>query len=219
MPICCLSSQVLRRLILKNNPNTFLLQNEKGAFSPSLVKDAFMTAFKKRPGPTRKFILLLVAMILLDRIVDVGVDANEYNYTRTKFEWEMNEYSRYTSIVISAVIIGQGLFIPLVDYIKPNEVLLMTILLATIVSRYVIQAFAVSGWMFYVGAFVFVFGSYSMSIEKSLLTQCVSDNELGKIFAFNAALENFGPLGASQVYASVWKVRLFLSIYKREIRL
>ena len=207
MPILCFSSQVLKLLILNNNTNTFLLQNKKGAFSPSLVKDSFMTAFKKRPGPTRKFILLLIAMILLDRIVDVGVDANEYNYTRTKFEWEMNEYSQYTSIVISAVIIGQGLFIPLVDYIKPNEVFLMTILLGTIVSRYVIQAFAVSGWMFYVGAFVFVFGSYSMSIEKSLLTQCVSDNELGKIFAFNAALENFGPLGASQVYASVWKVR------------
>ena len=47
-----------------------------------------------------------------------------------------------------------------------------------------------------------------MSIEKSLLTQCVSDNELGKVFAFNAALENFGPLGASQIYASVWKVSI-----------
>ena len=53
-----------------------------------------------------------------------------------------------------------------------------------------------------------MFGSYSMSIEKSLLTQCVSDNELGKVFAFNAALENFGPLGASQIYASVWKVSI-----------
>ena len=60
--------------------------------------------------------------------------------------------------------------------------------------------------MFYVGAFVFIFGSYHMSIEKSLLTQCVSDNELGKIFAVNAALENFGPLGAAQIYATVWSV-------------
>ena len=189
------------------NINTFLLQNDKGAFSPSHVKDAFMTTFKKRPGPTRQFILLLISMILFDRIVDVGVDANEYNYTRTKFEWEMNEYSQYSSIVISAIIIGQGLFIPLVAYFKPNEVLVMTILLGTVLSRYVIQAFAVSGMMFYIGAFVFILGSYHMSIEKSLLTQCVSDHELGKIFALNAALENFGPLGASQVYASVWKVR------------
>ena len=156
---------------------------------------------------SKLFMGTAVAMILLDRIVDVGVDANEYNYTRTKFEWEMNEYSQYSSIVISAIIIGQGLFIPLVAYFKPNEVLLMSILLATVLARYVIQAFAVSGMVFYIGAFVFILGSYHMSIEKSLLTQCVSDNELGKIFAFNAALENFGPLGASQVYASVWKVR------------
>ena len=53
---------------------------------------------------------------------------------------------------------------------------------------------------------MFIFGSYHMSIEKSLLTQCVSDNELGKIFAVNAALENFGPLGAAQIYATVWSV-------------
>ena len=96
----------------------------------------------------------------------------------------------------------------MVAYFKPNEVLLMAILLGTIVSRFIIQAFAESALMFYIGAFVFVFGSYSMSIEKSLLTQCVSENELGKIFAVNAALENFGPLGASQVYASVWSVSI-----------
>ena len=53
---------------------------------------------------------------------------------------------------------------------------------------------------------MFIFGSYHMSIEKSLLTQCVSDNELGKIFAVNAALENFGPLGAARIYATVWSV-------------
>ena len=96
----------------------------------------------------------------------------------------------------------------MVAYFKPNEVLLMAILLGTIVSRFLIQAFAESALMFYIGAFVFVLGSYSMSIEKSLLTQCVSENELGKIFAVNAALENFGPLGASQVYASVWSVSI-----------
>ena len=68
-----------------------------------------MTTFKKRPGPVRKFILLLITMILLDRINDVGIDNNEYNYTRTKFEWEMDQYSQYSSIVISAIIIGKYL--------------------------------------------------------------------------------------------------------------
>ena len=68
-----------------------------------------MTTFKKRPGPIRTFILLLITMILLDRINDVGIDNNEYNYTRTKFEWEMDQYSQYSSIVISAIIIGKYL--------------------------------------------------------------------------------------------------------------
>ena len=65
-----------------------------------------MTTLKKRPGPTQKFILLLITMILIDRIVDVGIDANEYNYTRTKFEWELDQFSQYTSIFISAIIVG-----------------------------------------------------------------------------------------------------------------
>ena len=77
-----------------------------GAFSPSLVKDSFMTTFRKRPGPIRTYILLLITIILLDRIVDVGIDNNEYNYTRTKFEWVMDDYSQFQSIVISAIIIG-----------------------------------------------------------------------------------------------------------------
>ena len=101
----------------------------------------------------------------------------------------------------------------MIAYLKPNEALVLTILLGTIVARFVIQAFAESGLMFYIGAFVFVFGSYSMSIEKSLLTQCVSENELGKIFAVNAALENFGPLGSSQIYASVWSVSTYFFIF------
>ena len=70
-----------------------------------------MTTLKKRPGPTQKFILLLITMILIDRIVDVGIDANEYNYTRTKFEWELDQFSQYTSIFISAIIVGMYLLI------------------------------------------------------------------------------------------------------------
>ena len=84
----------------------YIIKVQKGAFSPSLVKDSIMTTLKKRPGPTQKFILLLITMILIDRIVDVGIDANEYNYTRTKFEWELDQFSQYTSIFISAIIIG-----------------------------------------------------------------------------------------------------------------
>ena len=69
-----------------------------------------MTTFRKRPGPIRRYILFLITIILLDRIVDVGIDNNEYNYTRTKFEWVMDDYSQFQSIVISAIIIGILLF-------------------------------------------------------------------------------------------------------------
>ena len=69
-----------------------------------------MTTFRKRPGPIRRYILSLITIILLDRIVDVGIDNNEYNYTRTKFEWVMDDYSQFQSIVISAIIIGILLF-------------------------------------------------------------------------------------------------------------
>ena len=69
-----------------------------------------MTTFRKRPGPIRRYILFLITIILLDRIVDVGIDNNEYNYTRTKFEWVMDDYSQFQSIVISAIIIGIYLY-------------------------------------------------------------------------------------------------------------
>ena len=75
-----------------------------------------MTTFRKRPGTIRRYILFLITIILLDRIVDVGIDNNEYNYTRTKFEWVMDDYSQFQSIVISAIIIGTYFAIPGSDF-------------------------------------------------------------------------------------------------------
>ncbi len=51
-----------------------------------------------------------------------------------------------------------------------------------------------------------IVGSYAMSIMRSMMSTCVSPEELGKIYAVLSAFENLLPIGIVQAYASLWKV-------------
>jgi hypothetical protein len=51
-------------------------------------------------------------------------------------------------------------------------------------------------------------GSYSMSLIRAMLTCCVPLSEFGKIFSVLSALDNLLPIGLTQAYATVWKVRI-----------
>ena len=71
-------------------------------------------------------------------------------------------------------------------------------------------------WLTYVMNIVFhvsaavvdMVGSYTFSLVRAMLTCCVPLNEFGKIYSVIAALDNLLPIGLSQAYATVWKVRL-----------
>ena len=63
-------------------------------------------------------------------------------------------------------------------------------------------------WMYYLGAFIDVVGSYAFSITRSMISQCVEVNELGKVFAVLTAIENLVPIGLSQIYTTIFEVNI-----------
>ena len=71
------------------------------------VKDAIKTTLKKRPGPNRKYLwALMVVMIFI--VVPFFCEMNiSYLYVRTRYEWQVDEYSNYYSIVSTAGLVGQ----------------------------------------------------------------------------------------------------------------
>ena len=44
----------------------------------------------------------------------IGEGTVAYNYVRTRFEWEYEEYSEYSSITNAISIVGQAVLIPLI---------------------------------------------------------------------------------------------------------
>ena len=65
------------------------------------VKDAIKTTLKKRPGPNRKY---LWALMVVPFFGEMNIS---YLYVRTRYEWQVDEYSNYYSIVSTAGLVGQ----------------------------------------------------------------------------------------------------------------
>ena len=81
-------------------------QKGKSAFSLSHISDCVKTTFKKREGPNRKYILICMAMILMNVFVYIGEMVMDYNVVRTRYGWQVAEYSVYSSVISGASLLG-----------------------------------------------------------------------------------------------------------------
>ena len=71
---------------------------KRNAFSPLLVRDTLKATFKKREGPNRKYLLVLIAVTVFHYVPFYGEWVNYYNYVRTRYGWEVEEYSFYKTV-------------------------------------------------------------------------------------------------------------------------
>ena len=106
----------------------------------------------------------------------IGEGTVAYNYVRTRFEWEYEEYSEYSSITNAISIVGQAVLIPLIGkkctrslqyqipppinniffliaFMGVNESLVMCAIFFSISARHFIKAFAYEPWLYYVGMY------------------------------------------------------------------
>ena len=208
--VICLLLLVIRMETLKYKPKPKDIQENRvekkqlHPFSPMHIVDSIKTALKKRPYNKRFY--LWVNLIVMNGVVIPmwGESVVGYNYVMTRFHWGFDEYSDYTTFCQIIDIIGQFLMVSCLGYIRVRDSLLVPILLACVISRDLIKAFAQKVWMYYLGSVVYVACGYIFPCARSILSVCVEPEELGKVFALLAAVEALIPLGMTQVYASVW---------------
>jgi hypothetical protein len=62
--------------------------------------------FKKRPGKNRRYLFILMAIMVLQIIPFYGEFTIAFLYVRKRFQWEVEEYSQYSSIVSAIGIVG-----------------------------------------------------------------------------------------------------------------
>jgi hypothetical protein len=66
-----------------------------------------LTTFKKRDGPNRKYIFIFMIMTIFTFMPFYGEYSVAYNYVRTRYEWGVDEYSTYGSIVSASSLVGK----------------------------------------------------------------------------------------------------------------
>ena len=79
----------------------------KSAFSLSHISDCVNTTFKKREGPNRKYIMVMILIAMFTILPFSAERSIAFNYVRTRYEWELDEYSQYSSIVSATSIAGK----------------------------------------------------------------------------------------------------------------
>jgi hypothetical protein len=80
-----------------------------------------MVTFKKRPGPNRRYLFILMIMMVIQIIPFYGEATIAFLYVRTRFGWEVDEYSQYSSIVSSIGIVGEKSFLSPLDLIHTKH--------------------------------------------------------------------------------------------------
>ena len=79
-------------------------------FSPYHVWDALNVVGKKRPGPNRKFILLGIPLFVFHIMPHFGEKGLQYTYTQIRYDWKIEEYSRFSSITQAISLTGKYKF-------------------------------------------------------------------------------------------------------------
>ena len=180
-------------------------KSQRHPFSLYHITDALKVLVKKRSGPNRAYMLILMLIICLQVGPAYGEGVIVFLYIRKRFGWEVEEYSQYFSIVSVVGIVAQTIVIPLLAMLNAKDSIVAILLLTSGMVRNIIKGSASEGWMYYLAALVDMVGNYSAAVIRAMLTNCISVSEFGKIYSIIAALENLLPIGLSQVSASVWK--------------
>ena len=185
-------------------------RNQRKSFNPMVIIDTFKTVFKWRPGNARKYILLLMVIVIFSYMPFFGEFSVSYSYTYVRYDWEVNEVSDYSTITSIVHILAQVIFLPMMACLKLNETYVMPVLFCGFVIRHTVKAFASEPWMYYLGSFIDCLGFYAFNIRQSMVSCLVEPDELGKILAFTSAIDSILPIGVTYAYSEIFKVNIYL---------
>ena len=136
-------------------------QKKRKTFSLLHIWDSFKVVFRRRAGPNRKYIWLMILIHFSTFLPFFGEMTVAFSYVRIRYSWGVDEYSTYSSIVSSSSIVAQAIFMPLMSLLKVNEAWIMIYCFVSLIIRHVVKGFASEPWMYYLG-------KYNLALIKSV---------------------------------------------------
>ena len=180
--------------------------NEKAKFVKKIlvdsVKDMFKTVFKKRHGRIR--FLLMIQLISYSLLwFNYGYEGLEYLYLLKVYEDFTYAYYSYFSAVKSTVIsLFLLLILPKLKNVEPSMFCVISMALQGL--TFVLLPWMPNFWMYF-GTYILTITYWSAwSNARTLFTLCVSENEIGKIYAAVSIMASMTPLFSGTVYRKIY---------------
>jgi len=166
--------------------------------------DVFKATFKKREYGMRRVLLSLVLLMLINVTIfsDGGVT---YLFTRKKFQWDEQMYTKYQTCTIVVSAIAAFIVMPIISiYFKMHDAAVGILSSCSKIVSLLIMSVAWNGWVLFVGSVCGFLSAFSSIVIRSMLSKCVTKAELGKIFSLLASLEAAVPLFAAPLFTFVY---------------
>lgn len=172
--------------------------------SPVSVIEMLKTCLQPRPDGERKILWCLIAILLLT-VIPGGTDNVFYLFVRLKFSWTLKDETTFHAITLlittCGCFIGIGLFKKLLKF---SDIFVATISFISMLANSLLLAFAETPSQLYIASGVAVFKFLYSPMCRSLVTQIIPKNEIGKFFSFISSLEAMSSFIASPLYTFVY---------------
>ncbi|XP_061389294.1 probable peptidoglycan muropeptide transporter SLC46 [Musca vetustissima] len=173
------------------------------------LKAMYLTCFKAREFETRSVILLIVACLWTCAFVVEGSSTVFYLFVREKFQWTVKDFTTYETISILIPILGNVLGVWLLRRVFKMQILTVAIYaLLSQASSSLMKGFAAVNWQLYLAIALGILKSVVNPMLRTILTNLLPPNELGKIFSFISAIQAFMPFVASPLYTIIYRSTL-----------
>ncbi|XP_041984974.1 proton-coupled folate transporter-like [Aricia agestis] len=172
-----------------------------------LVKEMIGECFKKRPNFGRAQIILITLVKFLSIVMMCGTGMLEYLFTRNVLNWDLQEYTVYSSVSTLVAFFGGFLGIIVVQKLfRMGDIMFSIVAILTSAGEYFIKMNAKNAFDMYISCFVSMFKNLSGPLTRSYMTKLLPLEDIAKVFAFMCTVESLAPIITPVVYNSLYSV-------------
>ncbi|XP_036331954.1 proton-coupled folate transporter-like [Rhagoletis pomonella] len=180
---------------------------QRKLFNFAAVMEMWETCFKPRERNDRAIIWLAAIAHLISVFVLDGSMTVFYLFARETFHWTIKEFNTFDTINIFVSLLGNILgVIILRRLLKLSIVYLGIFAFLSESAGSLIRAFANTNWLMYLSVAISAPRSMAHPMCRTIASNVLPANELGKFFSFQGVLQAFLPFIASPVYTSIYSI-------------
>uniref|UniRef100_A0A0A1WMV0 Solute carrier family 46 member 3 n=1 Tax=Zeugodacus cucurbitae TaxID=28588 RepID=A0A0A1WMV0_ZEUCU len=178
-------------------------------FDLAAVREMWDTCFKPRGYNDRAIIWLAMIASLISVFVIDGSMTVFYLFIREIFNWSVKEFTTFETMNMFVTTIGNITGVILLKRLLKLSVVHIGILaFFSEAAASFTKAFAVTNWLMYLSVGVGALRAMAHPMCRTVASNVLPANELGKFFSFYGVLQAFLPFIAAPIYTGIYSLTL-----------